>query len=227
MKINKKVENSFRYERKFIIPYLDKKEMLQVILANTYFFREIFYKRQVNNIYFDTFDMDSYFDNVLGNSDRTKIRIRWYGDIKEAKKPVLELKIKQGLVGTKKRYPLKAFKIGCSMDEMQRNFKESNLPEELLERMKTQRFSLVNNYKRSYFLSACGKFRVTLDSEMSYWGLLNNNSLSLLKKIENDYLVLELKYEVKEDAELVSSQFPFRMTKNSKYVTGVTYFRGE
>ena len=120
-------KNKFRYERKFVVPYLDKEETLQVIFSNTYFFKEIFYERQVNNIYFDSLDMDSYFDNILGNSDRSKIRIRWYGEIENVEKPVLEIKIKKGLVGTKLSYPLKPFEFGTSMDGMQKVFKYGSL----------------------------------------------------------------------------------------------------
>ena len=36
-------------------------------------FSEIFKKRQVNNIYFDTFNFDSYTDNIDGSPVRKKL----------------------------------------------------------------------------------------------------------------------------------------------------------
>lgn len=227
MKDNPLIDKTFRYERKFIVPYLEKDEVLQLISSNSYFFREIFYQRQVNNIYFDNLDMDSYFDNVLGNADRTKIRIRWYGEIENIQNPVLEVKIKKGLVGTKLSFPLQDFTFGDSLEEIQSVFEASDVPQWLLGRLKSQHFALVNNYMRRYFLSWCGKFRITMDSHMSYWNVLGDAQFSLSQPMQSDHLLLELKYDVGEDAEEITSQFPFRMTKSSKYVTGVNYFRGE
>ena len=220
-------DKDFRYERKFVVPYLDKKEAEAVVRENTYLFNEIFYERQVNNIYFDSLDMVSYFDNVLGNSDRMKIRIRWYGNFNEVVNPILELKIKRGEVGTKLSFPLKKFSFPLGMDEMQEVFAESDLPDWLLERLKTQRFALLNYYTRKYFLSACKRFRITIDSNLTYGEVLNQYDLSLVKAAKDDHCVLELKYYIDKKASDVSTQFPFRMTKSSKYVSGVTHFRGE
>lgn len=217
----------FRYERKFVVPYLNKEEAELVVFSNSFFFREIYSERQINNLYFDNIEKTCYFDNVLGNSDRVKFRIRWYGDLMNVQKPVLELKIKRGLVGTKLLFPLKAFSFPCSIQEIEKVFVESDLPNWLVEIMKSQQFSIVNNYKRKYFRSACKRFRITIDSDLSYWGVLNQSHLSLMKKIEEDHHILELKYKVQEDAEDVSTQFPFRMTKSSKYVSALNYFKGE
>ena len=96
--INKK--HNYRYERKFTVPNSFCYRIIeQFVKKNTALFREVFHVRQVNNIYFDTAKYNDYFDNVLGVSDRKKIRIRWYGDtFGEIRKPVLEFKIKKGIV---------------------------------------------------------------------------------------------------------------------------------
>lgn len=220
------LKKTFRFERKFVVPYLNMAETEAVVHSNSYVFSEIFYERQINNIYFDSIDMSSYLDNILGNSNRTKVRIRWYGEFNNVKKPVLEFKVKRGLVGTKYRFPLKEFKLPCSLKEMNLIFERSNLPEWVMNRLKTSRFALVNYYKRKYFLSNCKTFRITIDSDLTYRGILNQN-FSLLKEIKDKYHILELKYDVNKNAEHVATQFPFRLTKSSKYVNGVTYFRGE
>ena len=86
--------HNYRFERKFTIPdSYNLKHVESLIKRNTFLFREVFHERQVNNIYFDTAAYNDYFDNVLGVSDRKKIRIRWYGDTFGAiKKPKLEIK---------------------------------------------------------------------------------------------------------------------------------------
>ena len=220
-------KKEYRYENKFVVPCLDKKEVEAVIFSNSHLFSEIYYERQINNIYFDSLDMEGFFDNVLGNSDRIKIRIRWYGDFEKVVNPVLELKIKRGAVGTKLSFPLKNFSFPLSLDDMQEVFLDSNLPEWLIDKLKTQRFALLNYYTRKYFLSACKSFRITIDSDLTYGGVLTQNSLELSKKIKEEYNILELKYDSEKNARDVSTQFPFRLTKSSKYVAGVTYFRGE
>ena len=59
-------QNNFRYERKFTVPIsFTFKTIEMYIKKNTFLFREVFYKRQVNNIYFDTEGYNDYFDNVL------------------------------------------------------------------------------------------------------------------------------------------------------------------
>ena len=105
-----KAANNYRYERKFLISELTREEVQSLIKSHTVMFREIYHPRYVNNIYFDTFDMGSYFDNVNGAFNRVKVRIRWYGDLfGPIKKPILEFKIKKGLLGTKISNPLCPF----------------------------------------------------------------------------------------------------------------------
>ena len=89
--------NSFRYERNFIISELDRHNVETLIKYNPAMFTEIFHKRVVNNIYFDSLHMDNLYDNKCGTSKRIKVRIRWYGNLFGLiEKPVLELKIKDG-----------------------------------------------------------------------------------------------------------------------------------
>lgn len=220
-------KNNFRHEKKFVVPYLEKSEVETVILSNSYLFGEIFYERQVNNIYFDSLDMNSFFDNILGNSDRLKIRIRWYGDFEKVENPVLEIKIKKGMVGTKLSFPLKNFSFPLSLNKMQKVFADSDLPKWLAEKLKSQRFALLNHYRRKYFLSACRKFRITIDSNLTYGRVLTQNHLNLSHEVKENYCILELKYDVDKNAKDVATQFPFRLSKSSKYVLGVTHFRGE
>ena len=223
-------KHNFRYERKFTIPNsYSFKKIEQVVKKNYYLFREVFYKRQVNNIYFDSALMNDFHDNVLGVSDRKKIRIRWYGaTFGEIKKPVLEIKIKKGLVGDKWSFKLKPFKLDDSFtsEYIQEIFNTSNLPLPILESVKTVDPTLLNSYFRRYYLSADNKFRITLDFNLLYYKIDKRFNDFRRKPSTDPNKIVELKYALQDDIEAhaVSKQFPFRLNKNSKYVNGINSY---
>ena len=108
--------NNFRYERKLIVPEELHSDIFNFIKTHPYRFKEIFNKRKINNIYFDTPEYYFYFCNLIGNQDRTKVRIRWYGNLYGNVEPILEIKIKSGLVGTKKSFKLPKMNINQYLD---------------------------------------------------------------------------------------------------------------
>ena len=216
-----------RYERKFLISNLDLREVESVIKFNPFIFSEIFYKRRVNNIYLDSLDFENYMDNIQGNSDRVKIRIRWYGEMFGLiEKPVLEIKIKQNKLGEKRRFPLKPFVLDkrVSNDFLQKKvFNKSNLPAWLIETLKLYKVSLLNSYKRRYFISRDKQYRITLDEDLIFFKIGNRNNSFKEKILDKKNTILELKYNRKNDwkASQITQYFPFRMTKSSKYVYGL------
>lgn len=220
-------KNNYRYERKFTIPTsFSIKTIEQFVKRNKALFREVFHQRKINNIYFDTVGYNDYQDNVLGVSDRKKIRIRWYGDVLgKIKKPVLEIKIKKGLVGDKWSYKLKPFILDNSFTnkDIQIIFNTSNLPLPILESVKMVSPTLLNSYQRRYFLSADNKYRVTLDFDLLYYKIDRRFNNFALKPVADENKIIELKYGLNDDinANVISTQFPFRLNKNSKYVNGV------
>lgn len=218
---------NYRYERKFRSEFLTFDEIINYIDIHPALFSPIYQPRFVNNIYFDTHNFESLDDNITGNSNRYKVRIRWYGDLyQKIEKPILEIKIKSGTVGTKLSYPLDSFEYSGNLSALNFNqiFSNSNLPDEILLYVQNWLPSLVNSYYRIYFLSADEKFRITVDKDLIY-GPVSSTMLPI-KMI--DYLdsaaILELKYNSQDDIEAhkISSFFPMRATKNSKYVTGLT-----
>ncbi|MEM9648590.1 MAG: VTC domain-containing protein, partial [Bacteroidota bacterium] len=192
-------------------------------------FKEVFYERQVNNIYFDTEGYKFYFDNVDGVANRQKVRIRWYGDtLGKIEKPKLEVKIKTGLVGDKWTFDLVPYLLDNNLNSrsLKEIFSNSKLPRSIMELVKDLKPTLVNSYSRRYFLSADTNFRITLDYAIKYRDVAHNiNNFDRVgqKDVNN---VVELKYglEDEEKAYTISSQFPFRLSKNSKYVNGVNNF---
>ncbi len=218
--------HNWRYERKFIISELDKYEIESIVRLHPALFSEIHHERSVNNIYFDSISMVNYHDNLDGKSQRMKIRIRWYGDLfGTIKHPMLEIKTKNGVVGSKISYPLETIIVDESLtiDSIRKIFKESNIPDAIKLRLLDLKFSLLNCYKRKYFLSADKKFRITIDSDLRFLRLspLGNTFAHVL--VDHTNTILELKYEKEADgyADGITNYFPFRMTKSSKYMAGI------
>jgi hypothetical protein len=219
-----------RFERKFAVNKLSIQEIELVVKRNSVLFYEIFKQRFINNIYLDTPNLTYFSDNNIGKANREKIRIRWYGDLFGLiSRPILEFKIKNGNVGTKLSFPLKSFKLDkdFSIDILKQVFHNSNLPNWVINELNVLEPTLLNRYKRKYFRSFNKDYRLTIDSEVEYINIASRiNSLSQ-RKNEGTDVVVELKYDVEKDnfAHQITNQFPFRMTKNSKYVNGIIKFR--
>jgi SPX domain protein involved in polyphosphate accumulation len=219
----------YRFERKFFVADLMKREILDLIRLHPVLFTEIYHERFVNNIYFDTRDFESYFAAMDGLAHRVKRRIRWYGDLLgHIGKPVLELKIKDGFVNRKEDHRLAPFALdenytfGTTIDV----FKKSDLPTKLKEEMIGLQPSLVNRYRRQYFMSANRQYRVTVDTDLEYYRIKPHDNIFLDRWIDRDNVIVELKYANAEDrnADLISRCFPFRVTKSSKYCMGIERF---
>ena len=67
-----------RYEKKFLIRKECLYSFMSLIKKNNFFLNEKYPKRNVKNLYLDTYSYNSYFQNLDGLSEREKFRIRWY-----------------------------------------------------------------------------------------------------------------------------------------------------
>ena len=219
-------DKTYRYERKYFINEITGKDIISIVKLHPAMFSEIFYQRSVNNIYFDSLELNNYFDNIDGNMCRIKSRIRWYGEIFcVIEKPVLELKIKNGLLGRKERYPLNTFKLdnNFNMQNIFHIIQNTNIPEVVKIGIKSSQPTLLNKYDRKYFLSADKQYRITIDTNQVFYRIESQNN-HFLNKIKNDVnVILELKYDknADDDVNRITEHFPFRLTKSSKYISGV------
>ena len=226
--MNKEVtqEKRSRYERKFVISGVSKPGIEQIVKSHPSAFSELFHERNVNNIYLDTPNLTFFLDNVAGKSRRKKVRIRWYGDLYgRIEKPVLEFKLKAGAVGDKLSFQLHPFTLDENFDQntLLETFASSNLPDWVREEILPLEPHLLNRYTRKYFLSFDKKFRTTIDNQLIYHDISRRNNSFIKKSVNETDVIVELKYDFKDDdmANSVSGNFPFRMTKSSKYVNGV------
>ena len=215
-----------RYERKFVISELTKQEVEFLVKLHPAMFSEIYHQRFVNNLYFDSFDIRNYFDTADGTKDRIKTRIRWYGDLFGAiENPVLEFKIKDGLLGGKVSFSLIPFSIDKNFqyDTITSVVRDSDVPDDIKVELLALEPSLLNRYCRKYYQSADSDYRITIDSEMEFFRVNLRYNSFLHQLVDRVNTVCELKYDSDRDldAERISNFFPFRMTKSSKYLNGI------
>ena len=216
--------SEYRYERKFLVSSLSREEVESIIKLHPAIFREIFHQRFVNNVYLDSCKLINYYDNIEGQSRRKKVRIRWYDNLfGKITKPVLEIKIKNSELGRKISHVLEPFEISqvtdlTSVCGLNQDLLYSSLPG-----IRSLVPTLLNRYSRKYFISHDGLYRITVDSDQSFSRIYGRGSASENHVEDHKSVVMEVKYSREQDmnAHTITSRFPFRMTKNSKYISGM------
>ena len=214
--------SNLRFEKKFVATGFMLTEVLATIQRHPAAFRETYSMRVVNNIYLDSPSRLDYHDHVNGVGNRSKTRIRWYGEpCGVIEHPALERKIKRGVISGKESHRLPVFCMnGGSVEALlQATIISAKLPEILLFALQHRQPALYNRYYRHYFVSGDGRFRLTVDSGLKFADVKRNNfSLPAAPTI-----IIELKFglESAEDADLVTNAMPFRVDRFSKYVTGI------
>ena len=207
-------DRPYRYELKYCLSPRDIEKFLSILYCHPSGFSNQFPDRVINNIYYDDISFNSCHENLFGISDRVKIRYRWYGDIKHFSEGVLEKKIKTNALGSKAYFKLDGPQdLNSLTEQVNRLMRQSGklFP------------SLQNAYTRSYFVDQSGVFRLTVDRDLSY----NFPSRLLHNMQEASYhderCIIEIKFDVEhfEKFNSISSAFPFRVVKHSKYVSGL------
>lgn len=220
------VSPNLRYERKFVAHEFSLAEVMVAVRRHPAVFREVYPPRYVNNIYLDSTGLRDYFDHVNGVANRVKTRIRWYGPLAgHVEKPTLERKLKRGLVSGKVAHALPAFSIngGVLRQELETALAGAGMPEALQAMLRHLQPSLVNQYQRHYFLSADRRFRLTVDSQLQFFGAGNANGWKTPLFPRDIAIIIELKFDPchAEYAPVITSTLPFRLTRCSKYVLGI------
>lgn len=209
-----------RYELKMTFDDHQIKQIEKILFTSSLAFREIYHERKVNNIYFDTLDYHDYNANIDGLYDRSKFRIRWYGEESHFY-PILEEKIKKGELGTKK---IIDFNDLLTQDDILKNYQTIRLSDiNQSFRFNHRHPTLLNSYLRRYYMSANTKIRVTIDKNINYAHPVHINRTIQL----HDLAIIELKFE-QEDYPLVQSliqNLNLRFDKNSKYVSGIQHIK--
>lgn len=192
-----------RYEIKYAVPILDRYLLDQMVLTHPASFVEAFPDRIVHNVYYDNAELDSFYQNIDGSQNRQKIRLRWYNDQSRFDGRI-EIKKKRGVLGFKDYVELEGLE---------------NISLLLSKKLGVNaQATLTNQYKRSYYISADNKFRLTIDADISY-----THPLEQQITMDESQHIIEVKFE-EEDYPLFDNilrYIPLRQTKFSKYVNGL------
>ncbi len=221
--MNQQAED-LRFERKAYVDHIDRRSLILMVLQHPALFREIHHERTVNSLYFDTIDLSDAREKIDGLKSRRKARIRWYGTLfGEIKKPVLEIKIRENGLGWKMRYPLRPFVIedgGGILHQLEYTEAEGAQVPEMLLLNRTP--SALVSYRRMYFQTADGRFRLTVDDHLRFYHPVRNGQGWKVLPENTRGTVIELKYskEHDDDAREISSLYPFRWGSFSKYTRG-------
>lgn len=182
--------------------------------------------RRVNNVYFDDFEFSAYSQNLAGVSERSKVRYRWYGESRYPGKGVLEVKRKRNMFGWKLRYPID--EPGWSNESSWRDVIASMRAALPLDgRMWLDRNplpTLLNSYRREYFVSSDGAIRATIDTAQRVCDqrFARSPNLKYAAALE-DTVVVEFKFARQERlrASRMFRGFPLRVGRHSKYMNGM------
>lgn len=215
----KQLDNSLRFERKYIIEKGYSYIFSDFLKKN--FFKKAYNSRYVNSIYFDNFTHDAFSENLSGVSIRKKTRLRWYDDKKI--KLNLETKYKNNMMNKKKIVNQGIFSnFSMLKDYLKKNFLILN--EEVSQPMEPV---LKIKYLRNYFISKCDNYRATIDTGITVSDIYGNFNFG--KKIHLKEDVMEYKYPSNKDSifrkEVFLKKNPFRLQKNSKYVSGYLFLK--
>ena len=202
-----------------------------VIANHPAHFVKAFPSRRINNVYFDTADLSDFRAHLLGSDRRRKVRIRWYGESMGLARPAaLEVKARRGTVGTKRHFSLPPldFDGRISLDAVRSAVAPGTAAEAMGGFFACAEPALFNSYYRRYFVSIDRRFRITIDTDMEF-RVVNYRTYSHIRSHKEERLrIIELKYAMDDDREAheIASRLPFRLTKHSKYVSGLSRLRG-
>ena len=226
-----KVPNQSRYEIKFVTYNIYYSEILNWVKLNKSIFKKEYDDRIVNNIYFDNLSYNCFTDNIYGSSNRTKIRLRWYGKSQGKTNASLELKFKRNIFGWKKRFKIKSFDISENITWAELK-KSINLQVSYKGKIWLENYpipTIINNYTRKYYVSADKNIRVTLDRNINVFDQRIKKIPNFSKKaFTQNMIVLEIKFDRKIRKKLNDflNDMPIRVSRNSKYVNSIRAVNG-
>jgi len=198
---------SWRNERKYIVDFRQLNDVYSWIHQRA--FVKTYPDRKVNNCYFDTINLDCFFENHDGQSNRRKYRLRWYGNTENWRTSIFEEKIKNNDVNRKQYHKIDSTKFQQFREFYDYPFfiKNNLIP------------TVINNYKREYFSISGTEIRLTIDQKLRYY-YPKNDILEILPSAFFPKVIIEIKSNKMNDVSNLDFMFP--LTKMGKYVDGVT-----
>ncbi len=208
-----------RIELKEVFKPSDYNYLIKAILLSKYCFKKAYPRRNINSIYFDTFDYASFNDSIEGSSIRSKTRLRWYGNSKAKTKAVLEVKEKQGHLSWKKLFK-DIYTVSPSENSWEKFIQYRFEPESVDTKLFGLQPKSLVTYNREYYCSFDGSVRLTIDQKLRSFNQSNFTGPNLKFSTPHfGFLIFEIKvpilkqYIIKE----VLKDLPFSAKRFSKY----------
>jgi len=204
-----------RFERKWLFKSNNFLALINALIRSNLFFRTQYPPRDVNSVYFDTYNYTSIRQNLDGVSNKKKIRIRWYGKKNKMINPMIEIKSKKGFEKKKENIKIK------ELDNIELNNLDK-IKYQLNKKIKSKKNIipiLSTHYQREYLISLNGNIRATVDYNLKSIFLNNSSQIDIIKNFKN-ICILELKYSTNLDKYVRKNlkDISLRLSKNSKFV---------
>ena len=217
---------STRYEVKMTCAEMHLPQVRGWVRLHPDAFAQAYPPRQVNNLYFDTREMDCLNDNLMGISERIKLRFRWYGQNHSVAQGVLELKHKTNQLGWKESCPVPVplDLTTISWIDLMRQMRQHAVGDVAVWLSADNQPVLINSYIREYYESIDHQVRVTVDYDQVVCEQITYAAPNLVSKsFIEDQIVIEVKVDSRLHRRLsnVLYSFPLQTGRNSKYVNGV------
>lgn len=224
------VQEGARHELKFVAIETCERDVRYWLRNHSAGFFRPYPTRQVNNVYFDRPDYDSYAVSTEGVSARVKVRYRWYGEDSAPRPGQLEVKLRRNRLGWKESYPVPDLPTGLRRwTEIRRAILE-RLPAEgrwwLLEH---DRPIVINHYEREYWVSRDGGIRATIDRRPVVYDQRLRATVNVSARAEMPRpVVLEIKCAAGStaDASRAVADLPLPLARHSKYCAAVETLHG-
>jgi hypothetical protein len=191
---------SFRKEKKYLVNNFQfhelKNNLLKIGMLNLYD------KRQINSIYFDSMDYKMFHDSEEGVLARKKIRIRWYNS---TNKYSYEEKI-SSIEGRYKK--VKVLNDISRTDQILKHRPIDQSYGSLYPSIKV-------TYERTYYL--LNDMRITFDRNIIYKNLCNDNQV----EYRDPKCVVEIKVPINMSDDYIKKHMPQPTSRFSKYCRGV------
>lgn len=212
-----------RHEVKFAAYVIEYDRLRHWLRLHPEGFISAYPDRQVNNVYFDTFDYRAYAENLAGVSERSKVRYRWYGDSSGPAAGTLEVKQKKNHFGRKQRFAVATppWRAGRGWREVRRELRAGLPAAGRLWLDSNPLAIMLNRYRREYYCTADGAVRVTIDTRQQVFDQRYGDVLNLERPaVMQDTLVVEFKFsrDDRQRAVAMLQGFPLRIGRHSKFM---------
>ena len=175
--------------------------------------------RRISSVYYDTSDFSDYFDNISGDANRSKTRIRWYNG--DTSRLTLELKIKHNKASRKEALRLENPQ-GADPRTREGLVDVLSGAARASERLMLQRLqpTLEVEYERQYY-TLDADLRMTIDLGQKFRRLYPTPMAEM--RSSPVFAVVEFKYPAAKSAvmKVLMRNLPERVFRHSKYVIGM------